>query len=147
MDVYLPPGHCWAQSPQTKSWGWECLLLWNGVPVPQCFWLLQESQPQHPTCYLQKNHSARPEHQGTLWRAILPTNSHPDSSSAGEWLFWSHYWTVCKFVPPGNCSASFFPSGFLARSSFSLEANFHPGLGKETEKIQLAILVKVYLSL
>ena len=40
--------------------------------VTQSFCLLQEPQPQLPTCHLQMSPSARLEHQGQLWSTILP---------------------------------------------------------------------------
>ena len=49
----------------------------SGVPVPHCFCLLQEPQPQHPTWHLLVSPSAGPKHQGALWSTILPTYSHP----------------------------------------------------------------------
>ena len=60
----------------------------NGVPVPQCFHLLQEPQLQHLTWNLQMNPSARLEHHGVLWSTILPTHSHPCSFSGDEKLPW-----------------------------------------------------------
>ena len=56
----------------------------GGVPVFHCFCLLQEPQPQHPTCHLQMSPGARLEHQGALWSTILPKYSHPRCFSGGE---------------------------------------------------------------
>ena len=62
----------------------------NGVPVPQCSCLLQEPQPQHLTCHLQMSPSARPHHQGARGSTILPTHSHPGSSSRVQKLYLSY---------------------------------------------------------
>ena len=144
MDVYLPNGHCWAQSSQTKIWGCDCLLLWEWVPVPHCFCLPQEPQPQHPTWHLQVSASARPEHQGALWSTILQIYSHPLNSSGGEIRISGHErnsGTRGKLVPPGNCSASFFfPWEFLTWSSSSLEGFFHQACRKGNEEAAVSCL-------
>ena len=74
----------------TQKWTFTCHLVISGpsqqdqelrmiVPSPlggatvtQGFCLLQEPQPQHPTCHLQMSPSARLDHQGVLWSTILP---------------------------------------------------------------------------
>ena len=48
-----------------------------GAPFTQCFCLLQEPQPQHPTRHLQMGPNVKLEHQGALWSTILPKPSHP----------------------------------------------------------------------
>ena len=46
----LPPRwSCGTQSPQTKSWRWEWLLLWERGPFPRMFPPLAEAPPQSPT--------------------------------------------------------------------------------------------------
>ena len=71
MDVYLPPGNFWAQSPRQELRMIVPSPL-HGAPLAYCVCLLQEPQPQHPTCHLQMSPSARLEHQGALWKTILP---------------------------------------------------------------------------
>ena len=56
----------------------------GGVPVFQCFCLLQKPQPKHPTWHLQTRRSARLEHEVALWSTILPKYSHPWCFSKGE---------------------------------------------------------------
>ena len=56
----------------------------NGTPVPHCFCLLQEPQPQRPTWHLQMSPSARPEHQGALWSAILRIHLQAGRSSVDK---------------------------------------------------------------
>ena len=133
MDVYLPLGNFWAQSPRQ-----DLRLIVSsplcGAPLAQCFCLLQEPQLQHPTWHLQMSPSARLEFQGALWSTIIPKYSHQCSCSVGE-LDLSHEkkpGTVCKHAPSGNCSSYFFHWGFFSWSSLSLEVFFHRAFDKET---------------
>ena len=79
MDIYLPPGNFWAQSPR-KELKMIVSSPLHGAPLAQCFCLLQEPQPQHPTWHPQMSPSARLEHQGALWSTILPKHSIHDVS-------------------------------------------------------------------
>ena len=56
----------------------------GGVPVFQCFCLLQEPQLHHPTKHLQRSPRTGLEHEGALWYTILPKYSHPWSFSGCE---------------------------------------------------------------
>ena len=56
----------------------------GGVPVFQCFCLLQEPQLHHPTWLLQMSPRAGLDHQGALWSTILRKYSHPRCFSRGE---------------------------------------------------------------
>ena len=56
----------------------------GGVPVFQCFCLLQEPQLHHPTWLLQMSPRAGLDHQGALWSTILWKFSHPRCFSGGE---------------------------------------------------------------
>ena len=93
----------------------------NGVPVPQ---------PQHPTWHLQMNSSAKPEHQGALWRTILPTHSHLVSQGmkSGTWVmskilrqavsFFLReiFHQVFSFPPRVTCVVFVFVRGILSTS-------------------------------
>lgn len=97
-----------AQSPQTRSWGWACLLCGTGNSVPQCFCLLQEPQPQHPTQGFRRTtvlgQSTRglcgePPSQQTHIQIVPQRVGSCFGVTIGQSV---------SVVPPGNCSARFF---------------------------------------
>ena len=139
MDVYVPPGNCWGQSPSptvenesalSPGWGpcFPVSLPPAGTPTPTSH------------LHLQMSPSARLEFQGALWSTIIPKYSHQCSCSVGE-LDLSHEkksGTVCKHAPSGNCSSYFFHWGFFSWSSLSLEVFFHRAFDQENKDVTIS---------
>ena len=136
MDVYLPPGNFLAESPRQELKMIVPSPL-SGVPLAQCFCLLQEPQPQHPTWHFQIGPSARLEHQGSCG-APSSQNTHihdvPQGVNSYIWATRRNLGQSVSMLLQEIVQHVFFHRGYFSPSSLSLEVFFHWTFDKENKE-------------
>ena len=137
MDVYLPPGNFLAESPRQELKMIVPSPL-SGVPLAQCFCLLQEPQPQHPTWHFQMGPSVRLEHQGSCG-APSSQNTHihdvPQGVNSYIWATRRNLGQTVSMFPEEIVQwKCFFHWRYFSWSSLALEVFFHWTFDKENKE-------------